>query len=391
MKDKRDIELKALMEVTQAINSNMAAEDLYKVFYFICISLLRLSKVSLYVCENGEVVEKFSKSLSLVESELQSIVSSEFKIDLQEFSSNDGWSFFPARHKQKLLAFLVVKNEATGETGTSSDSFLKTLTNLIMVAIENKRLARRALIKERDKREAEIARGVQASLVPSKLPKNNLFEASSVYLPHQSVGGDYYDVIKLTEEDYLFCIADVSGKGVPAALIMSNFQATLRALARFTDNLEVLIKDLNMHLNQNAASDHFVTCFLAIYNHSSRNLRYVNAGHNPPYLFSSNGQFQKLEKGCLMLGALPEIPFLNLGKVYIGTSSPKLFMFTDGITETMNPEGEEFGEDRLEAFLKETSDQDLKINLANLIVDIDLFKQEGAYHDDLTLLSVKFF
>ena len=384
---KRKIELSALLEITQAINSNISSEDLYKVFYFSCISLLRLGHVALFVLEGDELVEKFSQSLSFTHKELEIFKTKNYDLTKVQELSPHVEQVFPVRHNGKLLAVLFIGEQNVEESETSF-SFLQTLSNIMMVAIENKRLARLTIAQERLAKESEIARGVQEQLIPNILPNNELIRVAATYLPHQSVGGDYYDVIKLSDDDYIFCMADVSGKGVPAALIMSNFQATLRALVRMTNDVEVLVRDLNMHIMQNARSDHFVTCFLAYFNGKSRTIEYVNAGHNPPF-FINNKQITTLDQGCFMLGAFRDIPLIQKGKIYIPNNS-KLFLFTDGITETMNATGEDYGEDRLEKYLLETMEEELTINLANLIVKLDEFKGEEDFRDDLTMLNIRF-
>lgn len=384
---RRRIELDALLEITQAINANISADDLYRVFYFSCMSLLRSGHIALYVLENESLVEKFSHLLTFSEKELDVFKESEYDLSQVKKSRPEVEEIFAIKHKEQLLAVLFIGEQNLEESDTSF-SFLQTLSNIVMVAIENKRLAKKTIEQERLAKEAEIAREVQEQLIPDDLPNNDILHVASIYLPHQSVGGDYYDVIPVGENDYIICIADVSGKGVPAALIMSNFQATLRALVRMTTDVQLLVKDLNMHLVQNGSSDHFVTCFLAHYKHDTRALEYVNAGHNHPYFIKEN-QVIALDKGCFMLGAFKDIPVINKGAIYVSGNS-KLFLYTDGISETANAQGEEYGEERLQEFLLRTMDSELVLNLADLIVELDDFKGTENYRDDLTGLNIRF-
>ena len=384
---KRKIELNALLEVTQAINANIPEDHLYKVLYFICISSLKLTEVALYVNEEEQLLEKFAHSFSFTKKELALFKEHEFDLKRIENSFDEIEHVIRVSHKNKLLAFLVI-GKSDQEDQKEKISFIQTLLNIVMVAIENKRLARKELEQGKIKREVEIARDVQSMLIPRNLPNDKYFQIAATYLPHQSVGGDYYDVIRIGEKDLIICMADVSGKGVPAAMIMSNFQASLRTIARMTHEVDVIIKDLNDHLNQNAASDHFITCFLAYYNGRTRTLEYVNAGHNPPYLNVANN-LKELTEGCFMLGAFPTIPKINKGKVYVPNKS-QLFLYTDGITETANDSGEEFGEKRLEEFLLNNDEIGLQLKQANLIVELDDFKETQNYRDDLTMLSVNF-
>ena len=384
---KRQLEVSALLDITQAINSNISEEKLYKVFYFTCISNLNLSEVALFVLEKESFVEKFSHSLSFTTRDLQVFQENSFGLEEVKSTHPDVNKVFPVYHKKKLLAVLMLGKHNVEEI-EDSFSFLQTLSNIVLVAIENKRLARLALSQELLKKEAEIARTVQEMLVPSNLPDNQYFKVAATYLPHQSVGGDYFDVIKV-DGGFVLCIADVSGKGVPAALIMSNFQASLRSLCRLTSDVKEIITDLNLHLNEHVMSDHFVTCFLAFYNVNNGTLNYINAGHNPPYYLSGD-RIEELGVGCYMLGAFPSIPPISKTEVVV-TEGSKLFMFTDGVTETCNDEGEEFGEERLRNFLQSTiTDQDIKLNHADLIIAVDEFKETQGYRDDLTMLSLRF-
>ena len=386
MSRRRELEVSALLEITQAINSNISEEKLYKVFYFTCISNLHLSEIALFVLEDDTFKEKFSHSLSFTTKDLEMFQSHHFDLDEVRDIYPNVSQVFPVKHQNKLLAVLVLGKHNATEI-EASFSFLQTLSNIVLVAMENKRLAKQALIQEGRNKEAEIARSVQEMLVPSNLPDNEYFRIAATYLPHQSVGGDYFDVIKVNK-GYIFCIADVSGKGVPAALIMSNFQASLRTLCKFTSDVEEIITDLNIHLDENMNADHFVTCFLAFYDTDRNVLEYVNAGHNPPYYLEGQNVLE-LKNGCYMLGAFPTIPVVKKTEVPVAKNG-KLFLFTDGITETIDNDGVEFGEDRLQDFLTSTIDDDLKLNHADLIIAVDSFKEDQDYRDDLTMLSIRF-
>jgi phosphoserine phosphatase RsbU/P len=383
---RRKIELSALLEVTQAINANIPEEDLYRVFYFTCISNLQLSEIALLVVERGKFVEKFAHEISFTTADLLQFESEEFDLQKVQKIHPSVSQIFQVKHKQKTLAILILGHQKAEEV-EESYSFLQILSNIVLVAIENKRLARQALVQERNKKEIEIARSVQEMLIPNQLPNNQYFQAVSTYLPFQMVGGDYYDVIKVGE-NYMFCIADVSGKGVPAALIMSNFQASLRSLCKVTHDVEQIIQDLNIQLIENARSDHFVTCFLAHFDVSTKALTYVNAGHNPPYLIT-NKECIPLQYGCFMLGIFDDMPSDIKQTIEIKQGN-SLFMFTDGITETLNNFGDEFGEKRLMDFLLTNKQTDMHLAMADLIVEVDTFKEDQDYRDDLTMLDVKF-
>jgi sigma-B regulation protein RsbU (phosphoserine phosphatase) len=384
---RRNIELNALLDVTQAINANIPEEHLYKVFFFTCISNLQLSEVALFVLEGDRYIEKFSHSIAFTTGDLEMFQKHGFESDKIKAIHPHISQVFPVHHKDKLLAVLILGKHNEEEL-KESYSFLKTISNIVLIAIENKRLVREALKQERYKKEVEIARNVQEMLIPSNLPNNSIINVAATYLPHLMVGGDYYDVIK-KGDNYVFCIADVSGKGVAAALIMSNFQACLRALCKVTDDIEEIARDLNSQLIESAKSNHFVTGFIALFNVSTNTLSYVNAGHNPPILLKNKKEYVALDQGCYMFGVFDDLPEIIKHDIQIETGD-KLFLYTDGITETMDNDGDEFGEDRLIEFLKATKDDELKMNLADLIIAVDEFKEDQDYRDDLTMLSIKF-
>lgn len=398
MVDKKQLELSALLEVTQAINANMAEEALYKIFYFTCISNLKFQRLGLIINE-GEFVCKVTHGLEVNSGTIESLQTLDLSqkiialVGLNGIKECEKIDFvIPVTHKQKCLAIVLIGESDHGEKHDSRDfSFVQTLANVIMVAIENKRLARETLKREALRKEMEIAQNVQSLLFPQKLPNNEHYELFSSYLPHTSVGGDYYDCIKLTEGKVLFCIADVSGKGVPAAILMSNFQAALRTLARKTEDLKDIIFELNHLLIANSGGAHFVTFFVGIYDANSRMLEYVNAGHNPPFLVNTNvPEAKELKHGTVMLGAFDQLPFLNVGEEFIAPGS-LLFCYTDGITETQNNDSEEFGEERTEKLVLEYAKSDLSELHQQLIIALDTFKQDRDYGDDLTLLSCRIF
>jgi len=163
--------------------------------------------------------------------------------------------------------------------------FVQTLSNIIVVAIENIRLFNESLRQEALKKELELASKMQSMLIPRKetLPRNEKLHLTAFYHPHFDVGGDYYDCIILNKDEVGFCIADVSGKGISAALLMSNFQANLRALFTHEISLPALVERLNERVISSANGEKFITLFIAKFNYRTNDLVYINAGHNAPY------------------------------------------------------------------------------------------------------------
>jgi sigma-B regulation protein RsbU (phosphoserine phosphatase) len=203
------------------------------------------------------------------------------------------------------------------------------------------------------------------------------------------VGGDYYDFIEVNEKEFIFCMADVSGKGIPAALLMSNFQANLHALIDHTKSLTDLVKSLNEKVYKSAKGEKFITFFIGHYNITTRQLHYINAGHNPPFLIHEKVVYM-LNEGSTGLGMFEELPFINPGKVFIPPNA-MLHCYTDGVTDVENEQGDDFGMQRLSSFYTERKQlHDMKAIHQQLVQALSSFKETKPYTDDITLLSCWF-
>ncbi|KYG78846.1 GAF domain-containing SpoIIE family protein phosphatase [Roseivirga echinicomitans] len=390
---RKEMEVNALLEITQAVNSNLPEDDLYKIYEFTLRANLQLSRMVLYVKdEDWDCKVQFGtkKDFSKIPLDsgclnLKEIVEVN-KVNLSISCFNEFDIIIPVTHKEKLLAFVFIK---TSEEENGADTtFIQALSNVILVAIENKRLARKQLEQQAIQREMDLARNVQNYLFPDVLPNSEKLEIKAFYQPCKTVGGDYYDYIPIPNENqFLVCIADVSGKGMPAAILMSNFQAVLRTLSRNAENPEQVIHELNHQTWHNAKGENFITFFLAVYDFDKKNLRYFNCGHNHPVLITKD-KVMILSEGSTVLGAFDPLPFLDKGEIE-NLDEFSLFMFTDGLTETFNSAGEEFGDERLKKFLIENQNEDLQVTHNALMKELEGFKKENAFADDLTFLSCR--
>ena len=389
------MELKALLEITQAINENQSESVLVNIFKFTCLVHLELKSLVLYVFKEGQFEQKIAhgvkykipSSLALDQVKDQK-ETGQMSIQLPEgYSFEELETYLPVYHKNSMLAILFLKRKHVAQE--LDLDFTQALTNILVVALENKRFARKQLEQEVLNREVAIASQVQQMLFPSTLPENGRIKAKVTYFPHSMVGGDYYDLIQKSEDTIYFCIADVSGKGIAAALLMSNFQAALRTLLRSDASLETIVRQLNYTLFDNTKGERFITFFLGEYRFSTQTLRFINAGHNPPILCREDSmQGETLEAGTTILGAFEELPFMevgsrtNLGKFMI-------HLYTDGLTETINPNEEEFGEDRFRAFAEGNICMDPDMFHRNFLEEINKFSKDQPLRDDLTLLSLR--
>jgi sigma-B regulation protein RsbU (phosphoserine phosphatase) len=393
---RKELELKALLEITQAINENQTESVLVNIFKFTCLVHLDIKALILYVSKEGIYERRISHG---VKAKTPVALPASWVIDDKKSGKlsiqlNEGYSFeeletyLPVYHKDQMLAILFLKRKSL-DLELDLD-FTQALANILVVALENKRFARRQLEQEVLKREVEIASQVQHMLFPDSLPDSDRLKAKVTYFPHSMVGGDYYDLIQKTKDKVYFCIADVSGKGIAAALLMSNFQAALRTLLRSNADFETLVRQLNYTLFDNTKGERFITFFLGEFDFQTHDLRFVNAGHNPPILcWEDSGKTELLEAGTTILGAFEELPFLEIGKRE-NLERFTIHLYTDGLTESMNPEEEEFGEDRFRAFV----DAQVGVNPENFHQEflklMGEFSREIPLRDDLTLLSLRF-
>ena len=231
---------------------------------------------------------------------------------------------------------------------------------------------------------------MQKLLFPSELPSNRKMDLSAKYIPRHAIGGDYYDFIPLGDDEYIICIADVSGKGISAALLMANFQATIRTLFKYQRfEMPFLIEELNKKVMRSAKGEKFITFFIAHYNAHTRQMKYVNAGHNHPFVLHGRKIFM-LDKGCIGLGMLDEIPKINVGMIELSPNST-FVLYTDGLIELENNEGKLFGVNQLVKAAQ--SYAPLKMEDMNNIIfsKLDDWRGDLSFVDDTAIFSCKFF
>lgn len=396
----KDFELNAILELLNGINANQPIDYLISVYEFILKERLGLDKFALFMKQNewGLLIKSGIKG-KIKSINIQADLKRFKDITLIESSSNIGLNEFdvviPIIHQDLPIAYLLLKNGAVDNMessfGTYTDlSFVQTLTNIVIVAIENKRMNKQGIIQERIKKDLEVASEMQKSLFPNDLPSDKRLDLAANYTARHEVGGDYYDFIPINDDEFIICIGDVSGKGIGAAMLMANFQAIIRTLLSFKKfDFEYLIPLLNKKVMDTAKGEKFITFFIGHYNARTRKLKYVNAGHNHPIL--TNGKRAiLLDKGSIGLGMLEEVPFLEPDEITIQPNST-LVLYTDGVVELQNKVGEYFKTDRLIKLIH--SFYPLKMeDLNNLIFSkLDEFREKEELVDDTAIFSCRIF
>lgn len=300
----------------------------------------------------------------------------------------------PLPGRERLMGLMTLGPKLSEQPYTPTD--LRVLQSLAIqtgLALEISELAlslaKEAAHRERINREIEIAREVQERLFPQKLPQIPGLDFAGVCRAAQGVGGDYYDLIELENEKLGLAIGDVSGKGISAALLMSGLRASLRGVTiDGSGNLAKMMQRINVLVYESSASNRYATFFFATLDPTTREVRYVNAGHNAPMLVrSGSGQVIRLEAGGTPVGLLPGASYEEQSVAM--APGDFLLCYTDGISEAMNLGDEEWGEDRMLEAVKKTPGAGAKDILREVFRAADEFTGEAPQHDDMTLLIVR--
>lgn len=404
-----EVKLASLLEVTKAINSNAKTPELLKIYESVLRHQLNVGKLVLYANDGGwKSVLQFGMEATFTSAEIErflvplkditlmdSAPSGEFVPIQKALKQNNVEVVIPVFHKSLPLAYALVGDIDEEQLGIGASvkhlNFIQTLTNILVVAIENKRLAKEGIRQAEMKKEMEVASQMQHMLFPSDLPNDAQLEMDALYIAHQQIGGDYYDFVRINEQEIAFCMADVSGKGVSAALLMSNFQANMRILLNRSDSLADLVVELNDKVNGTAKGERFITLFVAKYNMVTKIFTYVNAGHNPPLVLSPDGSISMLKIGCTGLGMLDDLRKVKEGVVTIEPGAV-ILCYTDGVVEQENEAGEEFGVKRMKEILHSKGPKARIKEINNFIIEsVKEHKGAKTYVDDIALLTCRIF
>ena len=393
----KQLQINRLLNITQAINNNINAQGLFEMYRSFLSWEMAVKKMALFL-RNPEGDWFCAASLGLTDelltvdiqdrlariTKLENIDDEDENLLIKEFEV-----VIPVAHKDSPLAYVFIGGVGEEEDLYNKIQFITAITNIVGVAIENKRLFKQQLEQQRIQKELELAGELQRTFIPSEFPKGKGYELASIYQPKMGVGGDYLDYVELDEGKFAFCIGDISGKGVAAALVMANFQATFQSLIRLGFDLEKLVRALNEAVLRITKGDKFITFFIAEYDLISQKLRYINAGHNPPFLIM-NGKVQRLHKGTVFLGSFDTIPQCEIGEIKL-TDEALILTYTDGLTDVRNEEGEFLDETFGHRFMLDNYTLNAEAFNVELMEAINRFKGNTGFPDDLTVLTCKIY
>ena len=271
-----EFKLNTLLEITNAINNNLPEDQLFVLFQYILEHQLGIGRAVGYLLQDdtwinmlhyGATEEELLINVEQDLAHIKDITVLEMQGDAADAANFD--VVIPVFNQSKIIAYLLLgdidEHERRASPIIKHLPFIQTLANITAVAVENKRLVNENIEREKLKQELETASVMQGMLLPRVLPNDSHFQVAAYYRPHQEVGGDFYDVQLVNDNELMICLADVSGKGISAAILMASFQANLRAQFAVSSNLETILHNLNGTVWHNASGERFITVFLAKY------------------------------------------------------------------------------------------------------------------------------
>ncbi|MEO8666622.1 MAG: PP2C family protein-serine/threonine phosphatase [Ignavibacteria bacterium] len=404
-------QLKSLFELGKEFNSNFVNKE--NIIKLLSYTLLGNFGIKDFVIISRDKTNEFfllkdTKNLDLSEFDLKNLfpagtIPEEFKSTLM-ISNNSSIPFikYLAGQGFELLVPTIIKNEIeyiiclgkklNNTCYSETDiEFLESIINLSLISIENSILFREFLDKQKIENELKIAREIQLALLPTGIPEITNYDLTGINLPALQVGGDYYDIIKLTPGKTALVIADVSGKGTPASLLMANIQSAVHSYLKLYEeisfDLSKVTEKINELIYENTSAEKFITFFWGILDSENNTFEYINAGHNPPFLLKKE-TIIPLTEGGFMIGILDSGINYEVGNVTLEKNDVVVF-YTDGVTEAMNVNGDEFGDERLTNVLIENQSKCSKEILEEIKNSIVNFSRDTSQYDDITLIVLK--
>lgn len=392
--DRKIQQLNTIFDISRELNMTLDQKKIASLMSFALMGELFVNKCAVFTKQDGNMEALVAKGVDpLLESspELCEISEPILLDETKRFKAYQDLGFavlVPMRVQDETKGLFALGPKISNVPFDEADlEFLTTLGNQAMTSLENARLFEETLEKQRMEEELNLANSIQQGLLPSEIPQPDGYEIAGMNIPSRQVGGDYFDVIQISEKQYGIVIADVSGKGAGAALLMANLQASFLALASAEIEIGDMVSSINNLIYRNTGLDKFITFFYGKLDLENNVFIYCNAGHNPPYKVDGDQKIEELTEGGIILGMMPNMPY-ETGQLEMKPGD-RIIMFTDGITEAMDPKDEEYGEERLIDVIGQCPNENAQELMDKINKAVDEFADGAPQADDITMVVMR--
>jgi sigma-B regulation protein RsbU (phosphoserine phosphatase) len=406
-------ELSVLNDIATAVSSTSSLEHIIELIVHKCIKHLKVEQATITLLSNAETETPFRTIIRGADTSHQMVP---FRLDAEltgwmlknqkpllvnDLKSDSRFQFkdrsdYPIRSilsvplvlKGRMIGLLNLFNKRTDGGFTEADQrLLGIIASQSAQTIENARLYTEEQNLKLMQEEMRLAYDIQMNLLPKEPPKIGGYDIAGMSIPAKAVGGDYFDFLSLSGDRLGFCLGDVSGKGMPAALLMANLQATLRGQINICTSPRECLERSNTLLFKSTDADKFATLFCGVLDYRNHRLTYSNAGHNYPFLFTSAAEPKRLSVGGVVLGCLEEFAYKEESLPV--SHRDVLLIFSDGISESTNAADEEFGEERIARILLNNRERTATQIIDAIVHEARHYSGDAPQRDDMTLLVIK--
>jgi sigma-B regulation protein RsbU (phosphoserine phosphatase) len=405
-------ELSILNDVATAITSTQSLEKIIALIVQRCIKHLKVEQGAVMILDEQDSSKPFQTMIRKQDSTMEILpyrfdsqltgwmLKNKSPLLINDLKNDKRFNFsgemelpvktilsVPMSLKGKMIGLLTVFNKKS-ESGFSPDDqrLLSIIAAQSAHVLENARLNQKEQDLLKMEEEFRMAKEIQLNILPKEIPSINGYDIHAINIPAREVGGDYYDFIKLPGEKIVFCLGDITGKGLPAAMLMANLQATLRGQSFTQNSVKDSIKNANILLFNSTASNRFATVFYGVLDYSSNTVTYCNAGHDAPIDIKED-KINRLEEGGLLLGCFDMAEYEQETKsIEVGE---EIIIYSDGVTEAMNEINQEFGEEKFISIIKSNSNLLAKELIDLILKEIKAHSGSVPQSDDITLMIIK--
>lgn len=406
-------ELSVLNDIATAVSSARELSEVIDLIIQKCVKHLKVEQGAVLLLDEGTSDSPFRTMVRKVDSRMDVVpyhfgaqlsgwmLKNQKPLLINDFEKDDrfrmemGKDFpiqslmsVPLRLKGRMLGLLNVFNRRSKEGFTLEDQrLLSIIAAQSAQVIENARLYEEEQALLRMEEELRVAYEIQMHLLPKEAPQLAGCDIAGKSIPAKEVGGDYYDFIPISDHQLAICLGDVSGKGMPAALLMANLQATVRGQTLSGNSCGDCVQQSNRLLFQSTDIQKFATLFYGILDTEKNEMHYANAGHDNPFLFSRNGEVRRLGTGGTVLGFMEDASYED--EVVQCNPGDLLVVYSDGVTDAMDADENEFGEERLEALVRDNLGVSSNELIGKIISSVQSSSGGTPQFDDITLVVVK--